>query len=192
MIDAAVHRLEDHHHLFALADRRGPLEGLDALGVHLLLGHARLVVARDDAHLAGLQLVGDLAGLFDGRDEGVFLLRVVHAGAKSPGGELGNGDARLLGRGSQPIGIAVAAFVRPDFDGRKAEVRRLLKAVEIGCLAEPHFDVDGEFGVLGLAERLWIDGGLLGSTDRLRADGNGGGSCGSGTGQQRATGEGHG
>ena len=52
MIDADVHRLQDQHDLVLLGDRGGPLQAFDDWAVHLLLRHARLIVAADDAHLA--------------------------------------------------------------------------------------------------------------------------------------------
>ena len=61
-------------------------------------GRVRLVLlsaAGHEQHMAIVGahgMVGECSAFFDGRHEAIFLLRIVHAGPKAPGGELGNLD----------------------------------------------------------------------------------------------------
>src|SRR5262245_60753080 len=96
VIDSAIHRLEDQRHTRGLGDRGSALERRDDLSMHLLLGHAWLVVAGDDRHELHAQAPRDLAALLDLLHEGVELRWVVHPRLEAPAGELADLELQVL------------------------------------------------------------------------------------------------
>jgi hypothetical protein len=107
------------------------------------------IFSRDHCHQRAVQLLRHFTAPLDRLDEGVVVFRFVQARLEAPCRELGHRDIPL---GAQPGDRReIFPLVRPEFDRGKAQVGRCRDAIEKRELAEPHFAIDGEPGVRGLA-----------------------------------------
>src|SRR5262249_43824023 len=153
VIDADVHRLQDHRHAVLLRDWRRSLQARDDVLVHLLLRHPLDVVAADHAHQATVQLLRHLAALVDRLDTLGVVFRFVQSRLEAQGRELAHRQLQPVARLGD--GVDVLALPRPELHRGIAELRRPLQPLEVvGLAAEPHLDVTGEFRVLSLARQL--------------------------------------
>lgn len=149
MIDTDVHRFEDERDVVVFGDGCCFFQPGNDVGVHFFLGHALLVITRDDCHQFAVEFLGDGAAGFDFLDEGVVVFGVVESRPKSPGGELCDCDVQILTQARD--GIDVLPFPGPEFVSGESQGGCFLDPLEKRQLPPPHFDIHGELRVGGFS-----------------------------------------
>ena len=152
MVDPNVHRFEDQHHARVLRHRCPLFEASDDVFMHLFLGHSRLIIAGDDGHLAGTDLLRRCDGFGDLLADAIVIFGIIHSRRKGPGGELGDLDAGLFTGDTDLLQILVAP--RPKLNCGISQLGSGADAILCRATSEsPHLDVDRKAG-LAPGERL--------------------------------------
>ena len=163
MINPDIHRLKDHDDPMTLGNRSSKLEPGNDVGVHLFLGHPRLVISADNRHETTAQFLCRPAGGLDSLHEGFVVLRIIKTGLETPGGKLGHLDFQFpgfFGNGSQ-----VFSLEGPEFYGWKSQCCRRLDSLQEWKLRKPHLDVHSKACVWCLPDA----GVVFGATGGLPA-----------------------